>query len=131
MSEAHMRQVTVLLLFLCFAAQVGAATFAVAEIVTPEEAAKMVGKEVTVEFKVQATGAVSNLVFLNSETDRNGPKNFTVVLQESAVDELAKEKIAKPRDHYKGKTVLVTGKIELYQDKPQIKVTKASQIKVK
>lgn len=126
-----MRSSIVLLLLVFLVAQAGAVPFVAGETVTPEEAAKMVGKEVTVEFKVQATGGAGTMVFLNSETDRNSPKNFVVVLQKSAVDELAKEKIDKPRDHYKGKTVLVTGKIELYREKPQIKVTKASQIKVK
>lgn len=101
-----------------------------ADSVTPEEAAKMVGKEVTVEFKVQTTGGAANKVFLNSDSDHRSAKNFTIVLEKAAQDELAKDKIDRPRDHYKGKTVQVTGKVELFKDKPQIKVTKAKQIKI-
>jgi DNA/RNA endonuclease YhcR with UshA esterase domain len=98
--------------------------------VTPDEAAKMVGKEVTVEFKVQATGGSGNRIFLNSEADFRSSKNFTVVLEKSAQEELAKaQKIDKPRDYYKGKTIRVTGKVELFKDKPEIRITKAGQIK--
>ena len=36
--------------------------------------------------------------------------------------------ITPPEEFYKGKEVCITGKIELYKDKPQIVVTSKSQI---
>ena len=37
----------------------------------------------------------------------------------------------KPANYYKGKDICVTGKIKIYKGKPEIIVTKASEIKVK
>ena len=101
------------------------------KIIPSEDAGKYVGKEMTVEFEVKATGAATNLVFLNSKRSRNDDDNFTVVIQASGVDDLKeKKKIDNPREYFRNKKVRVTGKIETFRDKPQIKVTKANQIVV-
>lgn len=97
---------------------------------TPEQAAKKIGQTVTVQFEVKATGSFGNRVFLNSMPDRNDPANFTIVLEKSAIDGLAREKITDPRSHFRGKTVRVTGKVETFREQPQIKVTSARAIQI-
>lgn len=97
---------------------------------TPEQAAKKVGQTVTVQFEVKATGSFGSRVFLNSMPDRNDPANFTIVLEKSAIDALAREKITDPRSHFRGKTVRVTGKVETFREQPQIKVTSARAIHI-
>jgi alkaline phosphatase D len=92
------------------------------------EAAKKVGEEVTVEFTVKATGGSSGRVFLNSLADFRDPKNFTVVLEKGYLNK-AKD-IAEPREHFKGKKLQVTGKVELYKETAQIKVTDPRQVKI-
>lgn len=99
--------------------------------IPPEEAAKHIGKEVTVEFEVKATGSATSLIFLNSKRNRNDDDNFTVVIQASAAEELKdKKKIDDPREFYRNKKIRVTGKVDTFRDKPQIRVSKASQIEV-
>lgn len=92
------------------------------------EAAKKVGEEVTVEFTVKATGGSSGRVFLNSLADFRDPRNFTVVLEKGYLSK-AKD-IADPREHFKGRKIQVTGKVELFKESAQIKVTEMKQIKV-
>ncbi|HQR43508.1 MAG TPA: alkaline phosphatase family protein, partial [Gemmatales bacterium] len=92
------------------------------------EAAKKVGEEVTVEFTVKATGGSSGRVFLNSLADFRDPRNFTVVLEKGYLSK-AKD-IADPREHFKGRKIQVTGKVELFKETAQIKVTEMKQIKV-
>ncbi|HMP01019.1 MAG TPA: alkaline phosphatase D family protein, partial [Gemmatales bacterium] len=98
--------------------------------ITPDEAGKKVGQNVTVQFVVRATGSSGTRVFLNSESDRNDPRNFTIVIEKAGADALAKDGIDDPRSYYRGKTVRVTGKVETFRDAPQIKVTRAQQITV-
>ncbi len=95
--------------------------------ITIAEAAKMVGKNVTVEMEVKGTGQTNTLVFLNSESDRNDEKNFVIVIDK---DVLTKAKIDDVRKTYRGKTVRVTGKVETYRDKPQIKVKDIKNLQV-
>lgn len=97
---------------------------------TPEQAAKKVGQTVTVQFEVKATGSSGSRVFLNSMADRNDPKNFTIVLEKTALDALAREQISDPKAHFRGKTVRATGKVETFREQAQIKVTSARSIKV-
>lgn len=42
-----------------------------------------------------------------------------------------KEFTGKPEDDYTNKEVCITGKVELYKDKPQIVIRKSSQLKLK
>lgn len=92
------------------------------------EAAKKVGEEVTVEFTVQATGGSGNRVFLNSLADFRDSKNFTVVLEKGYLSK--SKEITEPKEHFKGKKIQVTGKVEIYKEAPQIKVTDPKQLKV-
>jgi alkaline phosphatase D len=92
------------------------------------DAAKKVGEEVTVEFTVQASGGTNTRVFLNSLADFRDARNFTVVLEKGYLSK-AKE-IEAPKEYFKGKKIQVTGKVDLYKETAQIKVTDPGQLKV-
>lgn len=96
---------------------------------SPAEAAKKVDHKVTVEFEVKSTGG-KDATYLNSEADFKSDKNFTLYIPKAALTKFKEAKVDDPREHYKGKTVRVTGKVTLYKDKPQIKVDEPGQIKV-
>lgn len=100
---------------------------------TVEEASKKVAQTVTVELVVQSTGETrsgNKLLFLNSEKDFRSPKNFTIVIDGKLLDKFAKADVADPKNFYANKTIRVTGKVSLYQNKPQIRVEGPEQIKV-
>lgn len=77
------------------------------------DAKNHVGKTVTVSGPVIATHTSTNgkNITLNVGKDFPDKERFSVFLP--AID--------KPDDLYKGRTISVTGKIELYRDSPQIK----------
>jgi DNA/RNA endonuclease YhcR with UshA esterase domain len=62
--------------------------------------------------------------------DFRDAQNFTVFIPEEAVEKFKKAKVEDPRTHFKGKTILVTGTVTLYREKPQIKVEDPDQIQV-
>ncbi len=97
---------------------------------TAEEVKKRLNQKVTLEFTVQATGASAALVFLNSATDRRAEDNFTVVLEKAAVEGFKSAGVASPAEHFKGKTVRVTGTLTLFKDAPQVKVDDPKQIEI-
>lgn len=96
--------------------------------ITPEEATKKIGENVTVEFTVKATGGAGNRVFLNSLADFRDSKNFTVVLEKSYLDK--SKDITAPKDYFKGKKIQVTGKVGTYKDTAEIKVSDPKQLKI-
>lgn len=93
------------------------------------EAAKHVGKEWTVEMRVAATGQSKSqkLVFLNSEPNFKDPANFTVVIDAKTA---AKMKLGDPAKHFRDKTIRITGKVTLFDNRPQIVVSDPKQIEV-
>lgn len=96
---------------------------------TPAEAAKKVNEKCTVEMEVQSAGGRNNY-FLNSKKDFRDDGNFTIFISKAAADKFKQAKVANPVEHFKGKTIRVTGTVSLYQEKPQIKVDTPEQIKV-
>jgi alkaline phosphatase D len=96
------------------------------------EAMKHLDKEWKVEMTVQAVGANrgKTIVFLNSARDYRSDRNLTIVLDMEALAGALKEKKIDPQEHYLKKKIRVTGTVELYNDRPQIKVKKLDQIKV-
>jgi alkaline phosphatase D len=93
---------------------------------------ELLKKDVTLEMTVQATGmsAGNGLVFLNSETDRTNPDNFTVVIDKPGQQALQASGIANPREHFQGKKIAVTGTLSLFREQPQIIVSAANQIRL-
>ena len=66
-----------------------------------------------------------------SEKDFRSEKNMTIALDlKSLKSDLKEAKIDDPGKHYLGKKVKVTGKVELFNKWPQIRVRKLEQIKI-
>lgn len=102
------------------------------EAIAPEDAAAHVGKVCSVIMPV-ASGRLmpdGSRCFLNSHADHRDKGNFTVVMFASGLDAFAKAGIDDPGAHFKGKTIRVTGRIDLHREQPQIKVTLPEQIDV-
>jgi hypothetical protein len=99
---------------------------------TPEEAGKHVGKEVTVEMVVRASKdrlETRKEIYLDSTTDHKDPKNLAVVITVDGAARLKKAGIADPAAHFKGKTIRVTGKVTLKDKEPRIEVNHTKQIR--
>jgi DNA/RNA endonuclease YhcR with UshA esterase domain len=96
----------------------------------PEAAAKKIDEKCTVQMEVKSTGMGKGVLFLNSKENYKDVDNFTVFINKAGVEKLKEAKIFEPADHYKNKTILVTGTVKLYRDKPQIVIEKADQIRV-
>jgi alkaline phosphatase D len=94
------------------------------------EALKHVGKEYAAEMEVRATGVSKTRVFLNSEKDFKGPRNFTVVIDLQAAGDLFKKAGIDPAKAYADKKVRVTGVVSLFQERPQIVVKDPAQIRI-
>jgi DNA/RNA endonuclease YhcR with UshA esterase domain len=98
---------------------------------TPEEAAKQVDKDVTVQFEVKsATVAKSGVGYLNSAADFKDKKNFAVFIDKATMAKFKDAKIEDPATHFKGKLVEVKGKVTLFKDAPQIKLSGPDAIKI-
>ncbi len=101
------------------------------EPLTADEVKKRLDQAVTLDLTVQATGASGTRVFLNSAEDRRADDNFTVVLEQAALDQMKKDGIADARAHFGGKMIRVTGRLSLFRERPQIVVQEAKQIQVR
>ncbi len=97
---------------------------------TPAEAAKMVDKDVTVQMEVKSAMVRGEVGFLNSEKNHKDEKNFTIFLGSKTLDKFKDAKIDDPAAHFKGKTVIVKGKVTLHMDKPQIILDGPASIKI-
>jgi DNA/RNA endonuclease YhcR with UshA esterase domain len=95
---------------------------------TPAEAAKQVGKKVTVEMAVKSVGQGKGVFFLNSEENFKSEKNFTLFIDKAGAKKFAEAKIDPTT--YKGKTVRAQGEVKLYRERPEIVVTDPKQIEV-
>ena len=100
--------------------------------IKPADVEKHIYKRCTVEMTVRSSRMLRNqeLCFLNSKKNFRDEGNFVVVLRSSAIDDLEEKKIDDPARHFLNKKVRVTGRVELYEMKPQIVVEKLDQIKI-
>ena len=97
--------------------------------ITPVEAIKKVNEKVVVRMEVKSSGGRDNR-YLNSEEDYKDAKNFFVFIAKDDVEKFKKVGIEKPEEHFKGKTIEVTGTVVLVKEKAQIKVDDPGQIKI-
>lgn len=97
---------------------------------TPAEAAKKVGEQVTVKMEVKSATVRGEVGFLNSEVDHKSQKNFTIFLGGKVLAKFKEAEIDDPAAHFKGKSVLVKGKVSLHQEKPQIILEGPGSIKI-
>lgn len=100
--------------------------------ITPDEAASHVGEKCVVAMRVNSSRHMADAgrCYLNSAKDFRDENNLTVVIFKRGLESLAGEKIEAPAEHFRGKTIRVTGTVEMYKDKPQIKVDRADQIEI-
>jgi DNA/RNA endonuclease YhcR with UshA esterase domain len=96
----------------------------------PAEAAKKVNEQVTVEMEVKSATLRGTLCFLNSEKSFRDPGNLTLFIDKDALAKFKDAKIDDPAAHYKGKVVRVEGKVVLYQNRPEIKLSGPDAIKI-
>lgn len=99
--------------------------------ITPAEAAKKVNEDVTVRFEVRsATVTKTGVGYLNSEADFKDKKNFAVFIDKATMTKFKDAKIDDPSTHFKGKTVEVKGKVTLFKENPQIRLSGPDAIKI-
>jgi hypothetical protein len=96
----------------------------------PAEAAKKLNEVVTLRMEVKPAALRKDVCILNSEEDFKDAKNFTLFIDKEALARFKKARIEDPAAHFKGKTVQVTGKVVLYRDRPEIKLSDPDAIKV-
>lgn len=97
--------------------------------IAPEEALKKVDQNVTVQMQVRSTGG-NTARFLNSQADFRNDKNFAIFIPHLALASFQKAGIPDPGQHFKNKTVLVTGNVVLSQQRPVLRVESPEQIKI-
>jgi len=103
------------------------------QLLTPVEARKQIGKEITVELTVRATKdrlEKRKEIYLDSEDDFRDPKNFAIVINVQGAAKLKEKGVDDPATYYKGKTIRVRGLVRVVDDIPRILVENAEQITV-
>ncbi|HVK17038.1 MAG TPA: alkaline phosphatase D family protein [Fimbriiglobus sp.] len=98
-------------------------------VIGPEQARRMLGQEVTVQFPVRGGRAVGmgKRILLNSEPDFRSERNFTVVVNEKAMTgRFEKATFAA----FKDKTIRAKGKVTKYEDQLEISVEDAKQLEI-
>ncbi len=88
------------------------------------EAHKYLGQTITVKGTIVDTNNIGQICFLNYDPDWQD--KFYIAIFKEAFDLLPDP----PEVHYLNRTLLVTGKITLHRDRPQIEVRDVSQIEV-
>jgi len=88
------------------------------------EANKYLGQTITVKGTIVDTNNIGQICFLNYDPDWQG--KFYIAIFKEAFDLLPDP----PETHYLNRTLLVTGKVSLHRDRPQIEVRDVSQIEV-
>jgi len=101
-------------------------------VVPSAEAKNHVDEECTVEMTVRSSknAAGRNEYYLDSEVDFRDEKNLAVVISYDHADAFKNAGIDDPAEHYKDKTIRVTGKVIQENDQTRIRVTEPGQIKV-
>jgi DNA/RNA endonuclease YhcR with UshA esterase domain len=102
------------------------------KVVPAAEAHGKVGQECTVEMVVKASknAAGRRTYFLDSEEDFHDDKNFAVVISYDDAAKFQSAGIDDPAEHYKGKTIRVTGKVIHEDDQVRMRVDDPKQIKL-
>jgi DNA/RNA endonuclease YhcR with UshA esterase domain len=98
--------------------------------ITPEEAAKKVNQEVTLQMEVKSASVSKGVCFLNSSENFKDVKNFTIFIGKDALAKFSEAKIADPASYFRGKRVQVKGKVTLYHDRPEITLTGPEAIRL-
>ncbi|OHB75563.1 MAG: hypothetical protein A2W31_16950 [Planctomycetes bacterium RBG_16_64_10] len=96
------------------------------------EARAHVSKTCAVELIVRSSRHLAGprLWILNSCKNYRDPNNLAIVIWEDSRQAFKAHKILDPVQYYRGKKIRVTGRINLYQERPQIEVEKPTQIEI-
>jgi DNA/RNA endonuclease YhcR with UshA esterase domain len=100
---------------------------------TPVEARKQIGKEITVELEVKSAKnalAQRGEIYLDSEENFRDEKNFAVVITKKGAESLKAAGIDDPADHFRGKTIQAKGKVTEVDGVPRIEIDEAKQISI-
>ena len=100
---------------------------------SPVEGRKQIGREITVKMEVKA--AKDRLekrgeIYLDTEENFRDEKNIAVVITRQGAASLKDAGIAEPAEHFKGKTITVTGTVKEVDGVPQIEIDASKQIAV-
>jgi hypothetical protein len=99
----------------------------------PAEAIKMVDKQVTVQMVVRSSkNALTKRheIYLDSEEDFRDEKNLAVVVTEDGAAKFKDAGIDDPAEHFRGKTIRVTGTVIRKDDRPRIEIDDPKAIRV-
>jgi hypothetical protein len=100
---------------------------------SPAEAIKMVDKEVTVQMVVRSSKnalAQRHEIYLDSEENFRDEKNLAVVITEEGAGKFKDAGIDDPAEHFRGKTIRVTGTVIRKDDRPRIEITDPKAIRL-
>jgi hypothetical protein len=100
---------------------------------TPAEAIQRVDEKVVVEFPVKATKnrlEQRKEIYLDSEENFRDPKNLGVIITEAGAAKFKDQGIADPAEHFKGKTIRVTGTMTKENDRYRLLVDDPKQIRI-
>jgi hypothetical protein len=100
---------------------------------TAVEARKRVNETVTVQLEIKA--AKNRLekrgeIYLDSEEDFRDPKNLAVVVTRPGAAKFKEAGIADPAEHFRGKTIRLTGTVTLKEERSRIEVEDPKQIQL-
>jgi hypothetical protein len=101
--------------------------------VAPADAIAKVNEKVTVEMLVKASKnrlEKRGEIYLDSEEDFHDPKNLGIVITKTGAAAFAKAGVKEPAGHFKGKTIRVTGKVIISEQRPRIEIDHAKQIEI-
>jgi hypothetical protein len=101
------------------------------KIIPAAEIRNHVGTECTAEMTVKASknAVPRRTYFLDSEEDFHDEKNLAIVISYDHIAKFQEAGIDDPAEHYKGKTIRVTGKVIEEDDQVRIRVEDPKQIK--
>jgi hypothetical protein len=105
--------------------------FAEDKLLSPVEARKKVGTQITVEMTVQATKdrlQKRGEIYLDSEPDYRDEKNFAVVITRAGAKSLKEAGVDNPAEHFKQKKIRATGTVKEVDDIPRIEIDDTKQI---
>jgi DNA/RNA endonuclease YhcR with UshA esterase domain len=89
------------------------------------EAHQHMGKNITIEGTVVSTRNIGSVCFLNFDKNWQG-KFYIAIVEPSAMTAWGKP----PQEYFLNQKIRVTGQVSLYQDRPQMRITKAEQITI-
>jgi hypothetical protein len=102
------------------------------KVIPATEARNHVGQECTFEMKVKASknAAKRKTYFLDSEEDFRDAKNLSVVISYDHADKFREAGIDDPSEHFKDKTIRVTGKVIEEDDQIRIRIEDPKKIEL-